>query len=97
MFKDSKVGKFLSVIGLRPVTDLIAGSTGIISALKEGKDPSSKISARRSAASVMLFAGITMISTADYSTPEIKIKMVMAGVLVVCGSFLLALTTFNKK
>jgi|TARA_R100001530_G_scaffold130061_1_gene100750 fatty acid desaturase len=86
--------KFLAKIGVKPIADLIAGSNGIVSLLKETNDPNSKISSRKSAASALIFAAITMSATIDYSVTGQWVSMVAFAVV---GAGLLGMTTFSKK
>ena len=94
MFAETKVGKFFAKIGIKPLTDLLAGPNGIISMLKESNEPGSKISSRKSAASVMIFTAVAMLPSLDYNS---KGEVAVVCALMVCGSVLLALTTFTKK
>lgn len=94
MFKDSKLGKLFSLTGIKPITDLIAGPNGILSMLKENSKPESKISSRKSAASVMIFTAVAMVPSLDYaSTGEVTVLCFFAA----CGSILLGLTTFTRR
>ncbi len=94
MFKDSKLGKLFNVIGIKPIADMIAGPNGLVSILKENSDPNSKISSRKSAASVMIFTAVAMLSSLDYNSIG---EVTVVCCLAVCGSILLGLTTFTKK
>lgn len=85
--------KAISEVGLKPVTDLIAGRNGLLSVLKESSDPKSKISSRKSGASALLFGAVTMALT---MTLDWKVAVVICA-FTVCGSALLALTAWNKK
>jgi len=94
IFADTKVGKFFAKTGIKPFADIIAGPNGIISMLKENSDPNSKISSRKSAASVMVFTALAMVPSLDYtSTGEVTVLCCLTA----CGSILLGLTTFTKK
>jgi len=86
--------KFLAKIGVKPITDLIAGSNGIVSLLKETNDPSSKISSRKSAASALIFAAIAMSVTIDYSVTGQWVSMISFAVV---GAGLLGMTTLSRK
>lgn len=86
--------KFFEKVGVSPITELVAGKNGIVSILKENNDPNSKISSRKSAASALIIAAITMSTMIDYAVTGQVITMVSFAFL---GSTLLALTTFNKK
>jgi|1_EtaG_2_1085319.scaffolds.fasta_scaffold19623_2 hypothetical protein len=90
MFAES----FLAKIGIKPITDLIAGSNGIVSVLKESNDPKSKISSRKSAASALIFAAITMSATIDYSVTGQWVSMIAFALV---GSGLLGMTTLSRK
>ena len=86
--------KFLAKAGIKPIADLVAGSNGIVSLLKESNAPNSKISSRKSAASALIFAAITMSATIDYSVTGQWVSMIAFAVV---GSGLLAMTTLSKK
>jgi len=93
-FTGTKVGKFLGNIGIKPFTDLVAGSNGLISALKEGKDPNAKISSRRGGALIFIGAAVSMATTIDYMNKGQLITMLFFAAL---GAGLLAITSFNSS
>ena len=86
--------KLFTRIGIKPITDLIAGSNGIISIVKEKNDPNGKISSRRGAGMVLIGIAGTMASTIDYTNKWQVISMLVFASL---GVFLLAVTSFNYK
>lgn len=93
-FTETKVGLFLGNIGLKPITDLLAGSTGLISAIKEGNGPDSKISSRRGAGMVLIGIAGAMSTTIDYAITGQWVSMLVFAVL---GTSLLAITSFNSR
>lgn len=93
-FTDTKIGMILGNIGLKPITDLIAGSTGLVSAIKEGNGPDSKISSRRGAGMALIGIAGVMSTTIDYSVTGQWISMLSFAVL---GTALLAVTSFNSR
>ena len=94
MFAETRVGKFFAKSGIKPIADLLAGPNGILSLLKENSKPESKISSRKSAASVMIFTAVAMVPNLDYaSTGEVTVLCCLAA----CGSILLGLTTFTFR
>jgi len=94
MFAESKLAKFFAKTGLKPIADIVAGPNGVLSLLKENSDPKSKISSRKSAASIMIFTGVAMVPGLNYdSSGEVTVLCCLCA----CGSILLGLTTFTKK
>ncbi len=88
------IQNFLAKIGLKPVTDLIAGENGVLSVLKDSNDPNSKISSKKSAASAMIFTAIAMASIGDDPS---KVELALIALFTVCGTGLLAVTVWRKK
>lgn len=86
------LGKVFGKLGIKPITDLVTSENGLVSLLKEGNDPKAKISSRRSAASALVFTGITL-SMGELS----KERLILIGVFVLCGTGLLAVTALGKK
>ncbi len=94
MFAETTVGKFFAKVGIKPITDLVAGPNGIVSLLKENSKPDSKISSRKSAASVMILTALAMVPDLDYtSIGEVTVVCCLSA----CGSILLGLTTFTRR
>jgi len=85
--------KFFQKVGLSPITNLIAGENGILSVLKHNGDPTSKISSKKSAASALLFAAITMAIGGNFTTE----KMLIICVFTAVGGFLLWVSAHYSK
>jgi len=86
-------GKLFAKLGVKPITDLITGSNGIVSLLKHNGDPTSKISSKKSAASALLFAAITMAIGGNFTTE----KMLIICAFTAVGGFLLWVSAHYSK
>ncbi len=79
--------------GAKPLADIVAGNNGIVSLLKETSKPTSKLSSKKSAASLLLITGVTM-ATGELDTN----KMILIGLFVGCGTLLLwASAHYHRK
>ncbi len=86
------LGNFFKKVGIKPLTDLVTGENGIASILKENSKPSSKISARKSCASALLFGAVVMAATGVTSENQ----WVILG-FVVCGTAMMIASAWNRE
>ncbi len=83
--------KLFQKLGIKSITDLITSPNGIAGILKDTTDPKRKISSKRSAASGLLITALFM------ANGEInQERMIIISNFAVCGTLLLALTSFSK-
>jgi len=75
------------------VVDVVSGKNGIISLLKDGTKPTSKISSKRSAASALIISAIYMTNQ-----ELIWERLALIGLFALCGTFLLwASARYHQK
>lgn len=86
--------KLFEKIGVKAITDTIAGENGIVSAIKEKNDPNGRISSRRGAALLLIGTAVTMSATIDYGNKlQVATMLGFAGL----GTLLLVVASFNYK